>query len=89
MKVLLAVAQEELVKAYLKVLTAAGLQPVAMDVQILAAIRSLVDINRNAGAYEQTVALVNVGAVTTDISIIDKGNVDLYSFSADRRQCAD
>lgn len=75
MKVLLAVAQEELVKAYLKMLGAAGLQPLAMDVEILSAIRSLVDIRGEHGGYDETVALVNIGALSTDISIVDKGNV--------------
>jgi len=75
MKVLLAVAQEELIKAYLKMLNAAGLQPIAMDVEILSAIRSLVDIQGESGGYDRTVALVNIGAVSTDISIVDRGNI--------------
>jgi type IV pilus assembly protein PilM len=75
MKVLLAVAQEELVKTYLKVMAVAGMQPVAMDVEILAAIRALVDSQQDNGSYEQTLALINIGAGSTDISIIDKGHL--------------
>ena len=75
MKVLLAVAQEELINAYLKMISVAGLQPVAMDVEILAAVRALVDIYQDEGAYEQTVALVDLGACSTDISIITDGNL--------------
>lgn len=75
MKVLLAVAQEELINAYLKVLQVAGLTPVALDVEILATIRSLVDIYKDEGAYEHTVALVNMGASSTDISILVNGNL--------------
>ncbi len=75
MKVLLAVAQEELVKAYLKVVQVAGLKPVAMDVEILSAIRALLDIHGDTYGYTETVALVSIGAVSTDISIVDKGKV--------------
>lgn len=75
MKVLLAVAQEELVNAYLKMLNVAGLQPAAMDVEILAAIRALVDVHQDEGSYEETVALVDIGACSTDISIITEGNL--------------
>ena len=56
MKVLLAVAQEELVKSYLKVLKVAGLQPLAIDVEILSAIRALVDIH-DPEENAETVAL--------------------------------
>jgi len=75
MKVLLAVAHEDLIKNYLKMLSAAGLQPTAMDVEILAAMRALVDIHESDGAYEHTVAMVNIGAGSMDISIICKGNL--------------
>jgi len=75
MKVLLAVAQEELIKSYLKVIQAAGLKPVAMDVEILSVVRALLDIHNDTFGYTETVALVNIGAVSTDISIVDKGLV--------------
>lgn len=75
MKVLLAVAQEELIKSYLKVLTVAGLQPLALDVQILASIRALIDIHQRTGQLDNTLALVNIGAVSTDISIVNQGNL--------------
>jgi type IV pilus assembly protein PilM len=75
MKVLLAVAHEDLIKNYIKMIGAAGLHPVAMDVEILAAMRALIDINESAGGYEQTVALVNIGAGSTDISIVSQGNL--------------
>jgi len=75
MKVLLAVAQEELIKSYLKVLSAAGLQPVALDVEILSAMRALIDIHQRTGQLDNTLALVSIGAVSTDISIINQGNL--------------
>jgi type IV pilus assembly protein PilM len=51
----------------------AGLDPVALDVEPLSACRSLVDINRELGAYDHTYALLNIGANTTDFSIIRRG----------------
>jgi Tfp pilus assembly PilM family ATPase len=73
MKVLLAVAQEELVLAYIKTLAVAGLTPAAIDVQVLAGMRALVDAQQAMGAYDQTLALVSMGASTTDIAIVDRG----------------
>jgi len=75
MKVLLAVAQEELIKSYLKVLSATGLRPVALDVEILSAMRALIDIHQRTGQLDNTLALVSIGAVSTDISIINQGNL--------------
>ena len=75
MKVLLAVAQEELIKSYLKVITVAGLQPAALDVEILASMRALIDIHQRTGQLDNTMALVSIGAVSTDISIVNQGNL--------------
>jgi len=75
MKVLLAVAQEELIKSYLKTIAVAGLQPVALDVEILASIRALVDIHQRTNQLDNTLALVSIGAVSTDISIVNQGNL--------------
>ena len=78
MEVLLAVAQEDMINAHVETLFRAGLDPVALDVEPLAASRSLVDINRDAGAYDHIYALLNIGANTTDLSIIRHG---LLSFT--------
>ena len=78
MEVLLAVAQEDMINAYLETFRVAGLAPRALDIEGLAATRSLVDINAHEGLYDQTIALVNIGATTTDISIIRGG---LLSFN--------
>jgi type IV pilus assembly protein PilM len=78
MEVLLAVAQEDMINAYIETLRVAGLAPRALDIEGLAATRSLVDVRADEGLYDQTIALVNVGATTTDISIIRNG---LLSFN--------
>jgi len=78
MEVLLAVAQEDMINAYLETFQVAGLQPRALDIEGLASARSLVDVRAPDGLYDQTLALVNIGATTTDISIIRNG---LLSFN--------
>jgi type IV pilus assembly protein PilM len=78
MEVLLAVAQEDMINAHLETLQAAGLEPVAIDVEPLSACRSLIDINQGQGSYEQVIALLNVGATATDLSIFRNG---LLSFT--------
>ncbi len=78
MEVLLAVAQEDMINAYIETLRVAGLAPRALDIEGLAATRSLVDVRAEEGFYDQTIALVNIGATTTDISIIRNG---LLSFN--------
>jgi type IV pilus assembly protein PilM len=78
MEVLLAVAQEDMINAYLATFQVAGLAPRALDIEGLAATRSLVDVQASEGLYDQTIALVNIGATTTDISIIHDG---LLSFN--------
>lgn len=78
MEVLLAVAQEDMINAHVETLFRAGLDPAALDVEPLAASRSLIDINRDQGSYEHTYALLNVGANTTDLSIVRRG---LLSFT--------
>jgi type IV pilus assembly protein PilM len=79
MEVLLAVAQEDMIEAHVQTLYAAGLDPQALDVEPLSACRSLIDINRDQGAYDYTYALLNIGATTTDLSIFRPGG--LLSFT--------
>jgi len=78
MEVLLAVAQEDMINAHVETLFQAGLDPAALDVEALAACRALVDINRDRGAYDHVYALLNIGANTTDLSIVRRG---LLSFT--------
>ena len=72
MEVLLAVAQETLINTHLEILSSAGLEPQAIDVAPLASARALVNID-SEGAALKTVAIVNIGAATTDFSIVKDG----------------
>ncbi|HEY3282457.1 MAG TPA: type IV pilus assembly protein PilM [Armatimonadota bacterium] len=69
MNVLLVVGQQQMIDAHVETLLAAGLEPVALDVEPLAAIRALLD----ASLENQTVALVNLGASKTDLAIFERG----------------
>jgi len=73
MDVLLAAGQEDMINAYVEALTQAKLEILSLDVEPLASGRALIDINADRGAYEQVIALVNIGAGTTDISIYKRG----------------
>src|SRR5207249_4858861 len=73
MDVLLAVAQEDLINSHVAALQAAGLQPVAIDIEPLATSRALLELANGDAALTGTVALVDLGANTTDISIFRNG----------------
>jgi len=72
MEVLLAAAHKDLINAHVETLHAAGLQPVGVDIEPLAASRGLVEIFGDRFA-DQTVAIVNIGNNLSDITIIRYG----------------
>lgn len=72
MEVLLAVAQREVINAHIETLFAAGLEPVAIDVQPLAVCRSLVDSSSD-DARQQTIAIVNIGSTSTEMGVYQNG----------------
>jgi len=72
MEVLLAVAQQQLIDSHVEAVLAAGLSPMAIDIEPLAASRSLVELSSN-GAMSETVAVVNIGSTRTDLGIFEKG----------------
>ncbi len=84
MEVLLAVAQQDALNNYLDVLFAAGLDPVAIDIEPLAIARAALDMAGGQpvvrpqappgelvfdGILPETVAVVNIGASNTEIAI--------------------
>lgn len=72
MEVLLAVAQQEVVNGHVEALLAAGLEPIVIDVEPLAACRSLIDVSTD-GAREQAIAIINIGAATTELGVYQSG----------------
>jgi type IV pilus assembly protein PilM len=77
MEVLLAVGQEDMINAHVETLEGAGLEPIALDVEPLAASRALIDVNSDQGSYDETIALLNVGCTMTDIAVVRRGQLAL------------
>lgn len=91
MEVLLAVAQQDAVSNYIDTLFAAGLDPIAIDIEPLAISRAILDLEGGRpvarpqapigepafadGGSEETVAIVNIGAANTDIAIFQGGQL--------------
>jgi len=70
MDVLLAVAQQDMVDRHVEMLFAAGLKPKAIDVEPLAAGRTLLDLGPQLAQQPgYTVAIVNIGAANTDVGV--------------------
>ncbi len=69
MEVLLAVAQSDLVDKHVEMLFAAGLKPDAIDVEPIAVGRALLEVGQSPNTPGYTVAIINLGASNTDISI--------------------
>ena len=72
MEVLLAVARRDMVGLHLDTLTAAGLKPVAIDIEILAAGRALIDLNRG-DLKSKNVVVVDLGASITEVGVFKNG----------------
>ena len=72
MSVLLAVAQRELVENHVKALSIAGLQPMAIDVELLASGRSLIETSKSASG-DDIVAIIDIGSNNTEMGIFEGG----------------
>lgn len=73
MEVLLAVAQEELVTSHCEALQSAGLKPVAIDIEPLAAGRAL--LSEAPVGKGEVVAIVNIGSGDTDLGVFENGEL--------------
>lgn len=69
MEVLLVAAPLTLIEKYRSVLEMSGLEPVSLEPEIIAITRSLVGENKT------TTLVINLGAATTDISIVHSGTL--------------
>ena len=66
-QILLTAAPKELVKKYLDIFKGAGLNLISLETETFALVRSLVGIDKSA------IAIINMGAMSTAISIIKNG----------------
>jgi type IV pilus assembly protein PilM len=66
-RVLITGAPSTLVNTYVEIVTASGLEPLALETEAFAQIRSLIGKDRS------TVMVVDIGALRTNITIVEKG----------------
>ncbi len=77
MNVMLVAAPNEMINSRLDTLIMAGLEPVAIDVEAFAVQRALLEMGGSADASNSTVALLDIGATSTDVTIITHGHFAL------------
>lgn len=71
MEILLVASPTKVISKYLKILQMADLRAVSVETEIIAIARSLVGNN----PYSPTTLIVNIGAATTDLSIVRVGSI--------------
>lgn len=77
MNVMLVAAPREMINSRVSVLESAGLEPLVIDIESFALIRSLVEFNATDEFLSKTVALIDIGASHTDVDIVSKGEFAL------------
>lgn len=77
MNVMLVAAPREMIDSRVKCLESAGLEPLVIDIESFALIRSLVEFNATDEYLGKTVALIDIGASHTDVDIVSKGEFAL------------
>ena len=77
MNVMLAAAPKAMVETRVAVLTQAGLEPIAIDVEVFATQRALIDYNSDKSLMENTIAVLDIGASHSEINLISKGNIEI------------
>ncbi len=73
MEVLLAVARRDLVALQIDTAQAAGINPVAIDIETLASGRALIDLSAGKSLLSKNVVIVNIGASNTEVGIFKNG----------------
>ncbi|MEX2244788.1 MAG: type IV pilus assembly protein PilM [Fimbriimonadaceae bacterium] len=73
MDVLIVAAPREIVKSRVEACSKAGLEVEVVDIEAFAMFRALVESDFDSAMNETTIALVDIGATTTNVSVISKG----------------
>lgn len=77
MNVWLVATPREMIDSRVGVLESVGLEPLAIDIEAFALIRSLVEFSSSDRYLRETVALVDMGACHTDVNVLSKGEFAL------------
>jgi type IV pilus assembly protein PilM len=73
MNVLIVAAPKDIVESRIQAVQGAGLEVESVDIEVFAAYRSLLETSPEYMPEESTVALVDIGAGSTSVSVISKG----------------
>ena len=73
MSVMLVAAPNDMVESRLAALSLAGLETVGVDIEAFALQRALVDLSPTRPGEGTTLALLDIGATTTDVNIVTNG----------------
>lgn len=73
MSVMLVAAPNDMVESRLAALAGAGLEAAAVDIEAFALQRALVDLSPTRPGEGTTLALLDIGATTTDVNIVTNG----------------
>jgi len=74
MDVMLVASPRELIDSRVDTLEQAGLEPIAVELEPFALMRSAIEMPGNGQLTRETIALVDIGATFTQISIVSHGN---------------
>lgn len=77
MNVMLVAAPHEMIDSRVSAIESAGLEPMVIDIESFALIRSLVEFNATDEYLSKTVALIDIGASHTDVDIVSMGEFAL------------
>jgi type IV pilus assembly protein PilM len=77
MDVLIVAAPKDIVESRIRVCSAAGLEVEIVDIEPFAAYRSLIETDPSAHFSDQTIALVDIGANTTSVSVVSGGQFSM------------
>lgn len=73
MDVLIVAAPKDIVESRIAACEAAGLEVEIVDIEAFAMYRALVEASESFSAEEETIAIVDVGAETTNVSVVSNG----------------
>jgi type IV pilus assembly protein PilM len=77
MSVMLVAVPNDMVLSRISAITGAGLEPIAIDIEAFALQRALIDLPAGQTGSGMTIALLDIGATTTDVNIITDGHFAL------------
>ncbi|MGB9619382.1 MAG: type IV pilus assembly protein PilM [Armatimonadota bacterium] len=77
MNVWLVASPREMIDSRVATLEEAGLDPLAIDVEAFALIRSVVELSATDRYLRETIALVDMGASHTDVNVVSRGEFAL------------